>query len=108
MKSEDLKKKHFSEETFAYEIVIDLYSEPNKGGNMSRYAYKGLKFKGFKKGYIILSGVYDPNIKLYVNLANAIKAGQRISKSFKNCEVYICGIDYKGIKTHLVKLENLK
>ena len=102
MKSEDLKKKHFSEETFAYEIVFDLYSEPNKGGNMSRYA-----LKGFKKDNVILSGVYDPNIKLYVNLTNAIKAGQRISKSFKNCEVYICGVDYKGGK-NFVKLNEIQ
>ena len=102
MKSEDLKKKHFSEETYAYEIVIDFYSEPNKGGNMLRYA-----LKGFKKGYIILSGVYDPNIKLYVNLANAIKAGQKISKFYKNCEVYICGVDYKGGK-NFVKLNEIQ
>ena len=101
MKSEDLKKKHFSEETYAYEIVIDFYSEP-KGGNMYRYA-----FKGFNKKYIILSGVYDPNIKLYVNLANAIKAGQRISKSYKNCDVYICGVDYKGGK-NFVKLNEIQ
>lgn len=101
MKSADLKKKHFSEETIAYEIVIDLYSEP-KGGNMSRYA-----LKGFKKGYIILSGVYDPNIKLYTNLANAIKAGQRASKYYKNCEVYICGVDYKGGK-NFVKLNEIQ
>ena len=78
MKSADLKKKHFSEETLAYEIVIDFYSEPNKGGNMSRYA-----FKGFKKGFVILSGVYDPNITLYTSLANAIKAGQKIYKYYK-------------------------
>ena len=102
MKSADLKKKHFSEETIAYEIVIDFYSE-SKGGNMYRYA-----FKGFKKGYITLSGVYDPNIKRYTSLANAIKAGQKISKSFKNCEVYICGVDYKGTDLVKVKLENLK
>ena len=102
MKSEDLKKKHFSEETYAYEIVIDLYSEPNKGGNMSRYA-----IKGFKKGIVILSGVYDPNIKLYVNLANAIKAGQRVSKYYKNCEVYIYGIDFKGGK-NFVKLNEIQ
>jgi hypothetical protein len=102
MKSADLKKKHFSEETFAYEIVIDLYSEPNKGGNMSRYA-----LKGFKKGFVILSGVYDPNIKLYVNLTNAIKAGQKIYKYYKNCEVYICGVDYKGGK-NFVKLNEIQ
>ena len=101
MKSADLKKKHFSEEIIAYEIVIDLYSE-QKGGNMSRYA-----FKGFKKGIVILSGVYDPNIKLYTSLANAIKAGQKISKSFKNCEVYICGVDYKGGK-NFVKLNEIQ
>ena len=102
MKSADLKKKHFSEETFAYEIVIDFYSEPNKGGNMSRYA-----FKGFKKGYIILSGVYDPNIKLYTSLSNAIKAGQKVYKFYKNCEVYICGVDYKGSK-NFVKLNEIQ
>jgi hypothetical protein len=102
MKSADLKKKHFSEETIAYEIVIDLYSEPNKGGNMSRYA-----LKGFKKGFVILSGVYDPNIKLYVNLTNAIKAGQKIYKYYKNCEVYICGVDYKGGK-NFVKLNEIQ
>lgn len=102
MKSEDLKKKHFSEETFAYEIVIDFYSEPNKGGNMSRYA-----FKGFKKGYIILSGVYDQNIKLYTSLANAIKAGQKVYNFYKNCEVYICGVDYKGGKK-FVKLNEIQ
>ena len=102
MKSEDLKKKHFSEETYAYEIVIDFYSEPNKGGNMSRYG-----FKGFKKGYIILSGVYDPNIKLYTSLINAIKAGQKVYKFYKNCEVYICGIDYKGGK-NFVKLNEIQ
>ena len=102
MKSEDLKKKHFSEETISYEIVIDFYSEPNKGGNMSRYA-----FKGFKKGYIILSGVYDPNIKLYTTLANAIKAGQKVYKFYKNCEVYICGVDYKGGK-NFVKLNEIQ
>lgn len=102
MKSADLKKKHFSEETIAYEIVIDFYSEPNKGGNMSRYA-----FKGFKKGIVILSGVYDPNITLYTSLANAIKAGQKIYKSYKNCEVYICGVDYKGGK-NFVKLNEIQ
>lgn len=102
MKSADLKKKHFSEETLAYEIVIDFYSEPNKGGNMSRYA-----FKGFKKGFVILSGVYDPNITLYTSLANAIKAGQKIYKYYKNCEVYICGVDYKGGK-NFVKLNEIQ
>ena len=102
MKSADLKKKHFSEETIAYEIVIDLYSEQNKGGNMSRYA-----FKGFKKGFVILSGVYDPNITLYTSLANAIKAGQKIYKYYKNCEVYICGVDYKGGK-NFVKLNEIQ
>ena len=95
-------KKHFSEETLAYEIVIDFYSEPNKGGNMSRYA-----FKGFKKGFVILSGVYDPNITLYTSLANAIKAGQKIYKYYKNCEVYICGVDYKGGK-NFVKLNEIQ
>lgn len=103
MKSEDLKKKHFSEETIAYEIVIDFYSEPNKGGNMSRYA-----FEGFKKGRLILTGVYSNFVKEYCNLGSAIKAGKRIEQDTENTEVNIVGIDHKGIITNWVKLENLK
>ena len=102
MKTKDLKAKYFTPETTSYKVVIEFYTEPNKGGNMSRYA-----FKGFKKGFVILSGVYDPNITLYTSLTNAIKAGQRISKTYKNCEVYICGVDYKGGK-NFVKLNEIQ
>ena len=103
MKSEDLKKKHFSEKTIAYEIVIDFYSEPNKGGNMSRYA-----FEGFKKGKLILTGVYSNFAKEYCNLGNAIKAGKRLEQDTENTEVSIVGIDHNGVITDWVKLENLK
>lgn len=103
MKTNDLKAKHFTPETTFYKVVVDFYTEPNKGGNMSRYA-----LKEFKQGKVVISGVYDIEIKRYVNLTNAIKAGQKLTQYFNNCEVSIIGIDHKGIATNWVKLENLQ
>jgi cellulose biosynthesis protein BcsQ len=103
MKANDLKAKHFTPDTTSYKVVIEFYTEPNKKGKMSRYA-----LKEFKKGKVVISEVYDIEIKRYVNLSNAIKAGQKLTQYFNNCEVSIIGIDYKGITTDWVKLENLK
>jgi cellulose biosynthesis protein BcsQ len=103
MKTNDLKAMHFTPETTSYKVVIELYTEPNKKGNMSRYA-----LKEFKQGKAVISGVYDIEIKRYVNLTNAIKAGQRLTQYFNNCEVSIIGIDHKGIATNWVKLENFQ
>jgi hypothetical protein len=103
MKTNDLKATHFTPETTSYKVVIELYTEPNKKGKMSRYA-----LKDFKQGKVIISEIYDIEIKRYVNLTNAIKAGQRLTQYFNNCEVSIVGIDYKGITTKWVKLENLQ
>ena len=103
MKTKDLKATHFTQETTSYKVVIELYTEPNKKGNMSRYA-----LKDFKQGKVAISGVYDIEIKRYVNLTNAIKAGQKLTQYFNNCEVSIIGIDHKGIATNWVKLENLQ
>ena len=103
MKTNDLKAKHFSPETTSYKVVVDFYTEPNKGGNMSRYA-----FEGFKKGRLILTGVYSHFVKKYCNLGNAIKVGKQLEQSTENIEVSIVGIDNKGITTDWVKLENLK
>ena len=103
MKTKDLKATYFTPETTSYKVVVELYTEPNKGGNMSRYA-----LKEFKQGKAVISGVYDIEIKRYVNLTNAIKAGQRLTQYFNNCEVSIVGYDHKGIATDWVKLENLK
>ncbi len=103
MKANDLKATYFTPETTSYKVVVELYTEPNKKGKMSRYA-----LKEFKKGKVVISEVYDIEIKRYVNLSNAIKAGQKLTQYFNNCEVSIVGIDYKGITTKWVKLENLK
>ena len=103
MKTNDLKATHFTPETTSYKVVVELYTEPNKKGKMSRYA-----LKEFKQGKVVISEVYDIEIKRYVNLTNAIKAGQRLTRYFNNCEVSIVGIDHKGITTDWVKLENLK
>ena len=103
MKTNDLKATYFTPETTSYKVVIELYTEPNKKGNMSRYA-----LKEFKQGKAVISGVYDIEIKRYVNLTNAIKAGQRLTQYFNNCEVSIVGIDHKGIATVWVKLDYLK
>ena len=103
MKAKDLKAMHFNPETTSYKVVIELYTEPNKKGNMSRYA-----LKEFKQGKVVISGVYDIEIKRYVNLTNAIKAGQRLTQYFNNCKVSILGIDHKGITKDWVKLENLQ
>ena len=103
MNTKDLKAKHFAPDTTSYKVVIEFYSESGRKGNMSRYA-----LKEFKKGKAVISGVYDIEIKRYVNLTNAIKAGQKLTQYFNNCEISIIGIDYKGITTDLVKLENLK
>ena len=103
MKTNDLKAMHFSPETTFYKVVVDFYTEPNKGGNMSRYA-----FEGFKKGKLILTGVYSCFVKMYCNLGNAIKVGKQLEQETENTEVSIIGIDHKGIATTWVKLENLK
>ena len=103
MKTNDLKAMHFTPETTSYKVVVELYTEPNKKGKMSRYA-----LKEFKQGKVVISEVYDIEIKRYVNLTNAIKAGQKLTQYFNNCEVSIIGIDHKGIATNWVKLENLQ
>ena len=103
MKTKDLKATHFTPETTSYKVVIEFYTEPNKGGNMSRYA-----FSGFKKGKLILTGVYSQFVKKYCNLGNAIKVGKQLEQSTENIEVSIVGFDHKGITTDWVKLENLK
>lgn len=103
MNTKDLKAKHFAPETTSYKVVIEFYSEPGRKGNMSRYA-----LKEFKQGKAVISGVYDIEIKRYVNLTNAIKAGQKLTQYFNNCEISILGIDHKGITKDWVKLENLK
>ena len=103
MKTNDLKATHFTPETTSYKVVVELYTEPNKKGKMSRYA-----LKEFKQGKVVISEVYDIEIKRYVNLTNAIKAGQRLTQYFNNCEVSILGIDNKGITTVWVKLDYLK
>ena len=103
MKTKDLKATYFTPETTSYKVVIELYTEPNKKGNMSRYA-----FEGFKKGRLILTGVYSHFVKKYCNLGNAIKVGKQLEQSTENIEVSIVGIDNKGITTDWVKLENLK
>ena len=103
MKTNDLKAMHFTPETTSYKVVVELYTEPNKKGKMSRYA-----LKEFKQGKVVISEVYDIEIKRYLNLTNAIKAGQKLTQYFNNCEVSIIGIDHKGIATNWVKLENLQ
>lgn len=103
MKAKDLKAMNFTPETTSYKVVVDLYTEPNKKGNMSRYA-----LKDFKQGKVVISGVYNPSIKRYVNLISAIKAGQRLEQYYKNCEISIIGIDHNGNTTNWVKLENLQ
>lgn len=103
MKTKDLKNKHFSTNTRFYKIVVEFYTEPNKGGNMSRYA-----FEGFKKGKLILTGVYSQFVKMYCNLGNAIKVGKQLVQNTENTEVSIIGIDHKGIATNWVKLDNLQ
>jgi hypothetical protein len=103
MKTKDLKAKHFAPETRFYKIVVDFYTEPNKGGNMSRYA-----FDGFKKGKLILTGVYSHFVKKYCNLGNAIKVGKQLEQTTENAEVSILGYDHKGITTSWVKLDYLK
>ena len=103
MKTKDLKAMHFAPETTSYKIVVDFYTEPNKGGNMSRYA-----FEGFKKGRLILTGVYSHFVKKYCNLGNAIKVGKKLEQDTENAEVSIVGIDCTGITTDWVKLENLQ
>jgi archaellum component FlaF (FlaF/FlaG flagellin family) len=69
---------------------------------MSRYA-----FEGFKKGRLILTGVYSHFVKKYCNLGNAIKVGKQLVQNTENTEVSIIGIDHKGIATNWVKLDNL-
>lgn len=103
MKIKDLKNKHFSTNTIFYKIVVEFYTEPNKGGNMSRYA-----FEGFKKGRLILTEVYSHFVKKYCNLGNAIKVGKQLVQNTENTEVSIIGIDHKGITTDWVKLDNLQ
>ena len=103
MKIKDLKAMHFTPETTYYKVVVEFYTEPNKGGNMSRYA-----FEGFKKGRLILTDVYSHFVKKYCNLGNAIKVGKQLEQETENTEVSIIGIDHKGIATTWVKLENLK
>ena len=103
MKTNDLKNKYFSTNTRFYKIVIEFYTEPNKGGNMSRYA-----FEGFKKGRLILTGVYSRFVKMYCNLGNAIKVGKQLEQNTENTEIIIVGIDHQGITTDRVKLENLQ
>jgi hypothetical protein len=103
MKTNDLKATYFTPETTSYKVVVELYTEPNKKGNMSRYA-----LKEFKQGKVVITGVYNPAIKRYVNLTNAIKAGQRLAQYYNNCEVSIIGIDHKGNTTVWVKLDYLQ
>lgn len=103
MKTKDLKAKCFTPETTSYKIVVEFYTEPNKGGNMSRYA-----FEGFKKGKLILTGVYSHFVKRYCNLGNAIKVGKQLEQTTENAEVIIVGYDHKGIATVWVKLDYLK
>lgn len=103
MKVNDLKATYFTPETTSYKVVVEFYTEPNKKGKMSRYA-----LKEFKQGKAVISEVYDIEIKRYVNLTNAIKAGQKLTQYFNNCEVSIIGIDHKGITTVWVKLDYLK
>lgn len=103
MKTKDLKAMHFTPETTSYKVVIDFYTEPNKKGNMSRYT-----FEGFKKGKLILTGVYSQFVKKYCNLGNAIKVGKKLEQVTENAEISIIGIDHKGITTDWIKLENLK
>ena len=103
MKTKNLKAMYFRPETRYYKIVVEYYTEPNKGGNMSRYA-----FEGFKKGRLILTEVYSHFVKKYNNLGNAIKVGKQLEQETENTEVSIIGIDHKGITTSWVKLENLK
>ena len=103
MKAKDLKAKYFTPETTTYKVVVEFYTEPNKGGNMSRYA-----FEGFKKGKLILTEVYSHFVKKYCNLGNAIKVGKQLEQDTVNAEVSIIGIDHKGIATKWVKLENLQ
>lgn len=103
MKIKDLKNKYFSTNTRFYKIVVEFYTEPNKGGNMSRYA-----FEGFKKGRLILTEVYSHFVKKYCNLGNAIKVGKQLVQTTENAEVIIVGYDHKGIATVWVKLDYLK
>lgn len=104
MKANDLKATYFTPETTSYKVVVELYAEPNKKGKMSRYA-----LKEFKQGKVVISDVYDIEVKRYVNLTNAIKAGQKLTQYFNNyCEVSIIGIDHKGITTVWVKLDYLQ
>lgn len=99
---EDKKTKHFTIDTIGYNLKLDLYTEPNKGGNLSRFG-----FKGFKGGKIQLVGTHNISVKTYTNLNNAIKAGIKLSKLFENCEISICGVDYRGFTTKCVKLEDI-
>ena len=93
MKTNDLKATYFTPETTSYKVVVELYTEPNKKGKMSRYA-----LKEFKQGKVVISEVYDIEIKRYVKL----------TQYFNNCEVSIIGIDHKGITTVWVKLDYLQ
>lgn len=99
---ENKKTKHFTIDTIGYKLMLDLYTEPNKGGNLSRFG-----FKGFKNGKILLVGTHNISVKTYINLNNAIKAGIKLSKHFENCEIIIRGIDVRGFTTKCVKLEDI-
>lgn len=99
---ENKKTKHFTIDTMGYQVVINLYSEPNKGGNMSKYALKD--FRGDK---VHLIGVNNISAKKYIHLNNAIKAGIKLFNLFNNCEIIIRGIDVRGFTTKCVKLEDI-
>lgn len=99
---ENKKIKHFTIDTIGYKLMIDLYTEQNKGGNLSRFG-----FKGFKSGKILLVGTHNISVKTYTNLNNAIKAGIKICEYFKNCEITICGVDVRGFTTECVYLSEI-
>lgn len=99
---ENKKAEHFTIDTIGYKLMLDLYTEPNKGGNLSRFG-----FKGFKNGRVLLVGTHNISVKTYINLNNAIKAGIKLSKLFENCEITICGVDYRGFTTECVYLSDI-
>ena len=99
---ENEKTKHFTIDTIGYKLMLDLHNEPTRSGDFSRFG-----FKGFKSGKILLVGTHNISVKTYINLNSAIKAGIKISKLFNNCEITICGVDYRGFTTKCVKLEDI-
>ena len=86
-----------------YRVSLDLFSEDNFKGNMSRYYLYDFP----KRGKVTFVGSIMLAHK-YSTFGNAKKAGEKLLNQFPRGRVNICGCDYLGVEIDSTTIQNIQ